>query len=172
MTADVHVDFRKYPDTVHWHYTMRRLAEDEHGLWIWAPAGTETRRGTEPPTAASSVFLKLLNDTAWHSAIWNEGGKFEVYVDINTPPRWHGDTVTMIDLDLDVVKYRDDGRVAILDEDEFAEHQRSLDYPPQLIDGARAAAAAVYVALESNQEPFATVGKSHLAKAVELAANL
>ena len=71
---------------------MRKLAEDEHGLWIWAPAGTETRRGTEPPTKASSVFLKLLNDTAWHSAIWNEGGKFEIYVDINTPPRWNGST--------------------------------------------------------------------------------
>ena len=29
-------------------------------------------------------------------------GNYEIYVDIATPPRWDGDRVTMIDLDLDV----------------------------------------------------------------------
>ncbi len=169
MSDAVHVDFRKYPDELHWQYTMRRLATDEFGLWLWAPAGTPTQRGAEPAQLARSTFIKLLADDAWHSAIWNEAGRFEVYVDINTPPRWHGERVRMIDLDLDVVRYREDGRVAIVDEDEFEEHRRRFDYPRQLVDGARTAAAGVFVALTNGTEPFGEVGPARLAQAIELA---
>ena len=41
------------------------------------------------------------------------------------------------DLDLDVVRELD-GRVWVDDEDEFAEHQVSFGYPPEVIDAARA----------------------------------
>ena len=39
----------------------------------------------------------------------------------------------MIDLDLDVVRFRD-GRVEVLDEDEFGQHQATLGYPPHMIN--------------------------------------
>jgi len=34
------VRFRKYDDSLHWHATLRRLGEDEHGIWLGAAAGT------------------------------------------------------------------------------------------------------------------------------------
>ena len=169
MTDSVHVDFRKYPDAKHWQYPMRRLASDEFGLWLWAPAGTPTKRGDEPVQHAESTFIKLLADDAWHSAIWNQAGSFEIYVDINTPPRWEGNRVRMVDLDLDVVRFRESGQIAILDEDEFEEHKRAHGYPPQLVDGARTAAAQVFVALSSATEPFGETGALRLAQAIELA---
>jgi len=165
----VHIDFRKYPDEPHWQYEMRRLTADEFGMWLWAPAGTITRRGNEPATTSASLFVTLIGDDAWYSAIWNAAGKYEVYVDINTPARWNGDSVRMVDLDLDVVRYREDGRVAVLDEDEFADHQRSLGYPAQYVDGARSAAAGVFVALSSGSEPFGDVGRARIDQALAIA---
>jgi protein associated with RNAse G/E len=52
-----------------------------------------------------------------------------------------------------VVRTRD-GRVEILDEDEFADHQVRFGYPQKLIDGARAAAIEVVTLLERRNEPF------------------
>ncbi len=168
MSGVVHVDFRKYPDVPHWHYDMYRLADDEHGLWLWAPAGTMCARGIEPPEPAQSVFIKLVTPGSWRTAIWNADGEYELYVDIGTPPRWVGDTVQMIDLDLDIVVRRGRGEPELLDEDEFAAHQAELAYPPHLVAGARAAAAAAITAIGAGREPYATVGRTRLGEAVLL----
>ena len=45
--------------------------------------------------------------------------------------------VTMVDLDLDVVRLRADQRVLIVDEDEFAEHQVRYSYPAEVITAGR-----------------------------------
>ncbi len=167
MSELVHVDFRKYPDVPHWHYDMARLAEDEHGVWLWAPEGTPCARGAEPPQPAESVFIKLVSDGAWVTPIWNAAGTYAVYVDINTPPLWEGNTVRMIDLDLDIVVRRQgDGEPELLDEDEFAAHRAELDYPVRLVAGARSAAAATMAAIAADREPYATAGPARLEEAV------
>lgn len=74
----------------------------------------------------------------------------------------------MVDLDLDVARLRS-GAVRVLDEDEFAEHQVALGYPPELIEGALAACERVRRMIERNEEPFATVAAGRLAEAVALA---
>ena len=55
---------------------------------------------------------------------------------MTTRPVLEEGTVTAVNLDLDVVRYFD-GRVEVLDEDEFAEHQVQLGYPAELITQAR-----------------------------------
>ena len=45
----IQVDFRKYPDLVHWQFAMWWLGGDEHGIWLWAPRGTWARRGNDEP---------------------------------------------------------------------------------------------------------------------------
>jgi hypothetical protein len=79
-----------------------------------------------------------------------------VYIDITTPAQWSADgmTVTMVDLDLDVLR-RWDGRVDVDDEDEFAEHQVALGYPPELIELAERSCAERRAALAQGDEPFA-----------------
>lgn len=164
----VHVDFRKWPDAPHWQLSMHRLGEDEHGIWLWAPAGGVVRRGEEPPRVARSLYVKLIKQDAWWTAIWNAGGRFECYVDIATPAQWDGDRVMMIDLDLDVARFRD-GSVAVLDEDEFAEHQQTLGYPPELVDRARTTTAAVFLGVERREPPFDATGADWLRRAAAIA---
>lgn len=165
MTAArlIDVDFRKYPDRLHWQFRTRYLDEDEHGVWLGGTPGWEARRGTEPPVPFGHAFVKVVPRERWWTALWNATGGIAVYVDIITPPRWDGDRVTMVDLDLDVIQSRD-GSLRIDDEDEFEEHQITLGYPPRLVAGARATTAEVYLALESGAEPYGSAGPARLAQ--------
>ena len=161
--------FSKWDDRAHWAYDMERLGEDAHGLWLWASAGTELRRGTEPPIGAKHGFVKLITAGQWWTAIWNDGRPSEsrsirTYVDVITPAVWDGNTVRMIDLDLDVVR-RSDGSVEIDDEDEFEDHKALFDYPPHVVDRARTEAAQLVLAIERGKEPFGAIGERWLAVA-------
>ena len=147
---------------------MYRFAEDEYGVWLWAPPGTTYARGDEPPKTSKEIFITLVPHDAWWSAIWNVSGKYEVYVDVCTPPRWDGETVHMIDLDLDVVRMQGTSETRILDEDEFKRHSIDLEYPQRLIDGARTATAALALAVDARTEPFGDVGATRLNEAVRL----
>ncbi len=168
MADRVHIDFRKWPDTRHWQFTMRRLGEDEHGTWLWAPPGMVFRRGEDAPRVARSLHVKLITRDSWWTAIWNSAGKVELYVDIATPARWSDSKVTMVDLDLDVARYLD-GRVEVLDEEEFAAHQVELGYPSHIVDRARTTTAAVFLDVQARRPPFDATGRSWLQRAAEVA---
>ena len=166
--ASVHIDFRKWDGRRHWQFTMQRLGEDEHGLWLWSPSGTDMQRGHEPVRQSKAVNVKLVPDNKWWTAIWSWQSNIELYLDIITPPTWNGSTVTMVDIDLDVMRMRD-GRVEIADEDEFEQHRVEMDYPERLIHTARATTARIAVAVEARHEPFGDIGDEWLRKAVTLA---
>ena len=75
-----------------------------------------------------------------------------------------GSQVTAMDLDLDVVRCWD-GRVAVLDEDEFAEHQVQLGYPAELIDQARVTCDWLVSTVAARAEPFGQASAAWLARA-------
>lgn len=168
MSEKVHIDFRKWGGARHWQFEMQRLGHDEHGIWLWSPQGTPIQRGYEPVTRSKALNVKVIPEGKWWTAIWSWQRNAGLYVDIITPPQWNGATVTMIDLDLDIVRW-EDGRVAVVDEDEFAEHQVELDYPERLIHTARAVTAKVASAVEAGHEPFGSIAARWMAKAVILA---
>jgi hypothetical protein len=162
----VRVQFSKWDGTPHWAFDMERLGEDEHGTWLWARGGTQLQRGSESPIAAKHGFVKLITPDAWWTAIWNEGPwsdgrSIHTYVDMITPAAWDGDTVRMVDLDLDVVR-RSDGTVEIDDEDEFEEHRVAWTYPDHIVDKARTETARLAIAVERGIEPFGGVGDQWL----------
>jgi hypothetical protein len=157
VSRRIHVDFRKWPDTVHWQFDMFWLGEDEWGTWLWSPPGSFAQRGNEKPKVFPHTNVKLIRPDVWWTAIWNDQARFDLYVDIIMPPVWDEDRVTMIDLDLDIERSRE-GTVTIVDEDEFAEHQIQLDYPKHLIDGARVAADDIARQVAEKREPFVATG--------------
>lgn len=165
---DIHIDFRKWNGQRHWQFMMHRLGEDEHGLWLWAPQGSPMQRGNEPAKESASINVKLVPDNKWWTAIWSWQSRQDVYVDIITPPSWSGSKVTMVDMDLDVVRWADGG-VEILDEDEFIQHELEFEYPERLVDTARATTARLAIALEAKHEPFGGVGAGWMRQAVQLA---
>jgi protein associated with RNAse G/E len=153
---DVRVVFTKYDGGLHWHQTMRHLGQDEHGVWLGAPAGLLARRGDEPPIVIEQPQLMLFPVDAWWTAVFTAApAPTEIYCDICTPPRWpQPGEVTMIDLDLDVIRRRADQRVVLLDEDEFAEHQRRYRYPAHVIARAQESAAWLQETIAAGAEPF------------------
>ena len=164
MGEDVRIVYRKYDGSLHWNMTMKRLGEDEHGVWTGADASVTWRKGDGPPVLVGHANVTLFPREAWWTASFNaEPARTEIYCDISTPVRWPDPhEVTMVDLDLDVVRRRD-GLVALLDEDEFAEHQVKYGYPDEVIRHSLEAAEWLRVALGNGTEPFASVFRSYLA---------
>jgi uncharacterized protein len=156
-------DGRKWPERLHWQFTMRRLGEDEHGVWLSVPPGTVVRRGHEPSRVLETGFVSLVPIGSWWEAeFYPNHPRHEVYVNIGTPCEWHGDVVRQIDLDLDVVRNLD-GSVELLDTDEFEDHQIRFRYPRELIDGAQRAADEVTAMLQRRAEPFGVAAERWLA---------
>jgi protein associated with RNAse G/E len=110
--------------------------------------------------------VQLIPSDQWWTAVFNDPPSgAEVYCDISTPPRWvSADFVTMVDLDLDVVRVRHDGRVFVDDEDEFALHQVRYGYPPDVIAAAEDAAAWLFAAVSAGAEPFGLAAQVWLDK--------
>ena len=103
-------------------------------------------------------FLTLLpSGEQWWMCTWMWGNPsidIELYVDIVHPPVWTSDEcLTVVDLDLDVIRYQD-GRVVLDDEDEFAEHSVALSYPPAVVASAREIATDLVAAVTERTPPF------------------
>ena len=95
----------------------------------------------------------------------------DVYVDITTVPRWTETGVSMVDLDLDVVR-GPTGRVWVDDEDEFADHRVRFGYPPELVRLAGSACDRVRAAVSSGLPPYdGVVGPRWLSRLAEACAS-
>jgi uncharacterized protein len=162
---DVSVVFRKYDGSLHWHMTMRRLGEDGHGVWLGAQAGASAQRADEPPITFGFAHVQLLPRDAWWTAVFNAPpSRTEIYCDVTTPPTWPSpNEVTMIDLDLDVIRRRT-GLVEVDDEDEFAEHQVTYGYPIGVVAKATEVTRWLTGALSDSTEPFASAYREWLSK--------
>ncbi len=154
----VRVVFTKWGGGQHWESAGQVLGTDECGTWV---GGVKGRRLTRPGhdvliaydtvmlVAADAGFVACFNelvdgpDAAWCST----------YVDISTVPRWDDGVVTMVDLDLDVVRGWD-GQVEVHDEDEFAVHQVTLGYPAEIVALAEQTCAQVLGAVRAGEPPF------------------
>lgn len=150
----IRVEMTKWGNLPHWNYVGIYLGTDEFGEWIGSPRGTRyTRPGRDFQANFGGVTL-VTWDRAPHLATFNdENARSAIYVDITTPPVWDGLTLRANDLDLDVIR-RQDGTVLLDDEDEFAEHQLSLGYPPEIIALAEQTAQDVFDAVKRAAPPY------------------
>jgi hypothetical protein len=160
----VAVRYSKWGGTDHWHFELEPLGQDEFGWWFFGRGGLTQQRGAEPPVLWPRDFVLLVPAEGCWIARFNAGHELEIYADVTTRPVLDGNTVTAIDLDLDVVRYVD-GRVKVLDEDEFAEHQVRLAYPAALISQARETCDWLVQSVSSRAEPFGQAGAGWLARA-------
>jgi uncharacterized protein len=137
----VRIEMEKWGGRPHWQFDGVWLGSDEHGEWIGIPAGTPmSRPGMHLVSGNDQVGLVPHAggpDEGWWIATFHAASapRVSVYVDIATPPRWDGNALRTVDLDLDVVRLVD-GEVYVDDEDEFAEHQFELGYPADVVERA------------------------------------
>ncbi|MFD0339900.1 DUF402 domain-containing protein [Streptomyces sp. NPDC127117] len=165
--TEVLISVHKYDGRPHRRHSMVRLGEDEHGVWLGAPAGTVCSTGTEGATYTTrEARVMLIPRDAWWTGLFQAApARLDAYCDVTTPPRWlHPGEVSMIDLDLDVCRTRDGGTVFVDDEDEFADHQVRYSYPSDVIARATTTAEQLRAALTGGVEPFGSRRRSWLAR--------
>jgi hypothetical protein len=138
----------------HYRGVMYHLGDHEHGSWLWGPAGRTISRGDAPAFVTEVDAVALISPDAWWTLTWwLEHSEVMLYVNIDTPAVWDDDRVVVVDLDLDVIRFND-GRVEVVDEDEFALHQQQFGYPPELVAAAEAATATALDLASRNEPPF------------------
>jgi uncharacterized protein len=159
----IEMRFTKWGGRLHWHYQVEPLGTDRHGWWLGGPEGTFFRRGDEEPILRRHDHVMLVPGEGDWIASWHAGSETEIYVDVTTCPARNGDVIEAVDLDLDVIRRRD-GRVMLVDEDEFAEHQVLLGYPAEVIARAQVTAEDLVARITAASEPFGRVGQGWLAR--------
>lgn len=149
----IRCEMTKWVDAPHWEFLGTYLGADEHGDWVGYPAGTlMTRPGVEVRPPNHQVGL-VPRDRGFLATFHGPGGAVLTYVDMTTVPVWDGAVVRAVDLDLDVIENLD-GSSYVDDEDEFAEHQVALGYPPEVIALAEQTCAEVLDAVRRRTPPF------------------
>lgn len=141
------------------------LGTDIHGAWIGITQGTLLASPVRAFYAAADHVTLVPHDAWWLATFYGDDPKrpFDTYVDVATPAVWHGDDlVRAVDLDLDVIRGTT-GRVWVDDEDEFAEHQVSLDYPAEVVAAAQRDCGAVFDAVRRDAGPYGEVAQTWLA---------
>ena len=139
---------------------------DAHGTWVGITEGTLLSSPSRAFHAVADHVTLVPHDAWWLATFYGEEPQrpFDVYVDIATPAVWHGEElVRAVDLDLDVIRGTT-GRVWVDDEDEFAEHRVSLDYPRDVVEGALAGCRAVLADVTAGEEPFGVAAREWLAR--------
>lgn len=154
MRSPVLLAKRKWPDRSHYDIDAFRLGVDDHGTWLGSAAGATVRRDGVALFDVEHDALHLVpGGGVWWTVWFNQ---LVTYVDVCVPAVDEGDVISFVDLDLDVIRDEATGLVRLEDEDELEQHVVELGYPPHLLIGARASAAAVAAMLSEERGPFAT----------------
>lgn len=167
MGRPVRVRMTKWGDRPHWEYEGVHLGTDDHGEWFGFPAGTHhARPGLSFDSDVDCVSL-LPREGWWFAGFYAPGIWVHTYVDVTTPGSWDGETLSAVDLDLDVIR-RDDGSVFLDDEDEFVEHRDLFGYPAEVVADAEAGAAWLMDAVRERRAPFDGTASAWLGRLAEL----
>jgi protein associated with RNAse G/E len=144
------------------------VSEDSFGVWLYSPKGTIYRGRTgsiitecevgQGHRAAGRPVLHLIPRAAWWMAAWCfDGDEPVIGADICTPPSLIEGEWRYVDLELDPHVFGD-GRVEVLDEDEFrAACDAGVIVPTEAVE-ARKAAQELARHLRDRVEPFGAIG--------------
>ena len=151
--GEFYVERRKWPDRPHYRHAAEVLGDDEFGLWVVTRAGTPVMRGDDVLFEARHDGVMCVADGRRWMAWFTAAHDFDLYCDIVTPISIGPAGSVAVDLDLDVVRWAD-GRVELLDEDEFESHRVELGYPEDECVAALRTADEVVRAVRLRAAPF------------------
>ncbi len=147
----------KYDGSANYQWQTQLEYSYDNLIILFTPAHTPfTGRRSGAMAYAKRIYLWT---DRWYnveqSYMWNEGRGVRHYVNITTPATFDGKTATQVDLDLDL-DMNNDWQVALLDEDEFAQHARQFRYPASVKQRAEQTVNDVQKLMASRAWPFAT----------------
>lgn len=83
-----------------------------------------------------------------------EASGLRYYCNVASPVQWENkQTLSYIDYDIDVIRYTD-GRIAVVDQQEFSQHQIQYDYPDDIVLKADESVAEIQRRMRNKLVPF------------------
>ena len=148
---------RKYDGSLRDEHEALVYAEDEECLVVYAPPGTpEYDHRKQTWSAAPDGILEIYFKTRWYTVLLIcEQNSFcnQSYTHISMPAVVTATGIEWVDLDLDY-RVHLDGRIELLDEDEYAERSVAMGYPATLHERVQAACAEVEALYQARSFPF------------------
>jgi uncharacterized protein len=152
----------KYDRRPHYTWPATFVEDDGNRLFLKTVVGgmlVHYSRGFEEPQANPSD-LTFWRDR-WYNVFTNYdplGYLRNFYCNVAMPLSLQGNTISYIDLDLDVRVYPD-GSYKVLDEDEFAQHTIDFNYPKSLQERALQAVNEIITLAKSGAGPFSILNQ-------------
>lgn len=156
------------------------LGEDEHGLWLFCPAGTPYRSwnmqgellwsgevGQGDRVAGIAVVHLIPHQAWWIASWWDDAAGRRISIDICTSPALVNGVWVYDDLELDLQAFHN-GDVVIEDEDEFIAAREAGEIAVDEAKAAHAATEKLDHLLHCRKEPFGLTGWANLDYALNL----
>ncbi len=143
-------------------WSARVLGDDQFGTWLFCAEGETHNRADGSSLVVPSDGVQLLPSSGWWAAWWWRRDHW-IGVDICTPPSLDAAGWKYVDLELDLARLAD-GRVMLVDEDEFEQARIDCELPRDVITAARSAASELQVRLARENEPVVAAGWGWLDK--------
>ncbi|MBI5959388.1 MAG: DUF402 domain-containing protein [Chloroflexi bacterium] len=151
------IEARKYDQRLHYRLSATLVDDDGQRMVFHTQPGNMlhhvTRGWTRPMQHPSDMFFW---PGRWYNVYmnWKQPGELDhFYCNVGLPPVISDQTITFVDLDLDVQIWPD-GRFQILDADEFAAHSALFGYPDDVREQARLAVLDILILWRSGAPPF------------------
>jgi len=146
----------KYDGSLHNDYTGRILDRAGGLVRVFVAEGTPWV-GYRGRGAVRAPMTQLFFLDRWYNLFHNHrpvgARNMLTYANVGTPATIEGDTLRWIDLDVDVIQTAEHG-ILVDDEDEFAEHQVLMSYPPEVVSRVLEARDELLEAAWSGSFPF------------------
>ncbi len=148
---------RKYDGSLRDEHEAFVVAESEECLVAYAPPGTpEYDHRKRLWSAAPDGILEFFFKTRWYTVLLiceQYSNCNQSYTHISMPAVVTPGGIEWVDLDLDY-RVHLDGRIELLDEDEYAARSVTMGYPPAVHDHVQAACAEVEALYHARAYPF------------------
>ena len=151
----IHVRSTKYDGSPHWEFDSFFVLERGSLLVTMNFAGQELQTWNGPWVTPYHTRNHFWSDR-WYNVMRCErrdGALDHWYCNVTTPALFDGEQVSYIDLDLDV-RVWPDGRVEVLDEEEFLANSARMGYPPDVVAAARRAVEELTELARAGEFPF------------------
>lgn len=146
----------KYDGRVHRQWPARLLRRELSLIVVAGTFAEEVRHpllGVIAPGTRSTEYYWTDRPYSVFRFCEPHGAFRNFYCNINQPAQFDGETLTFVDLDIDVL-VAPDFSYRVLDEDEFELHAQQFNYPAQLRAQARHGLAELLSLIERREFPF------------------
>jgi protein associated with RNAse G/E len=157
MTGDVvRVLARKYDGAVRRHWSGALVNAGESLITVLATFSETVEHNDLGTIPAGTVSFEHFWTDRWYNVFIfrdPDGTERAAYANIAMPATFDGIAVDYIDLDIDVIRWPD-GRVDVLDRDDFEKNSLKYGYPNEVIAAAEHALAELIGLIERREFPF------------------